>query len=245
MTSTSFDAESSRELLHAEDAALRRMATMRAEIKHLTATRELDESSNYKLLHRIVDQWYKVRSIREKNGFTSSTTQLIFDELARDEDEQRQMLQREVEFEVLEAREEHEWRYILMMERYNARVRAAAKQASGGAQPSTDVPKPLFPVFDEQEIRADITKRIIDASVPLDEPMLRPILRKDGKITGREGQLAQTETDRRKGVVKYRYYVILSLNGKDVAKTDVKELKVDFTVPFGEIMSVVVHKWPT
>ncbi|KAK2193955.1 hypothetical protein NP493_4g07037 [Ridgeia piscesae] len=107
-----------------------------------------------------------------------------------------------------------------------------------------EITKPEKP---QQVTAADLRDRILQKYDEIrrkpGEPMLYPELSNGASITATK-QCPSKEQQRRADVNRYKVYVRITFNNKEVSRTPARLLGQDFTVHFAQIFNVEIVQWP-
>jgi len=98
-------------------------------------------------------------------------------------------------------------------------------------------------VFDEEKVLNGIKERNATRRRKPGEPILVPELQSAAVVTPTE-QCPRGELQRRAAMKNANYFVKVLFNDIEVSRTKTRLMSSDFTVPFGEILSIKILQWP-
>eukprot|EP00818_Percolomonas_sp_WS_P008297 CAMPEP_0117448902 /NCGR_PEP_ID=MMETSP0759-20121206/7651_1 /TAXON_ID=63605 /ORGANISM="Percolomonas cosmopolitus, Strain WS" /LENGTH=1533 /DNA_ID=CAMNT_0005241325 /DNA_START=194 /DNA_END=4791 /DNA_ORIENTATION=- len=213
----------------------RRMHKIRQELKENRKLLQEERTHQVDIVNNIIRTWNQIKEVRKRQGFMVARYGVTFQQIDHNEAEDLQDLEQEVEHEVEEAREDAEYEFRQKQQIFDRTV-------INDDDSLAEFPMlPETPDFDDHKIRKSIKKLIMSGRRAPGAPEFVPQI---GSIVRNEQQISESEEERGIAFRRYKYFIKVCINGHTVNHTKTKRLNRDFTVVFGEILPISLHKWP-
>jgi coiled-coil and C2 domain-containing protein 2A len=235
-----------------------RLSQCRRDIFQTLFEKKGEEEMEFALFKDISRLWTDLKQIRVEQGYTSTTTKMVFEIEPCDAEREKIERAKDIEDEVLYRREEHEnliMQYKKAVKEYEKKIRRLRRRharSTGGDQYSSEinlladeVPAPQKPLpFSEEDVRAEIVRSYLETVPPPESSRLVPKL--EAMVVTPKQQCESGEQQRREDVGAMKYRLSVLVNGKEAARSSDWHLDQHlFVVRFKEIFGVKVRRWPS
>ncbi|XP_066919925.1 coiled-coil and C2 domain-containing protein 2A-like [Clytia hemisphaerica] len=233
----------------------KRMREFQNDIRELRTNIENDEIKERSLLMHILQTWQMLKKLREFQGYINTSTTLkvrkVLTNKADDEeriqkeimeklDEQRILFQEQNASEIAEYEEN-----LLKWKKYMRKKKKMAQgSVKGDKRQLVPVEKPTRPLgFDEEQVSAELRQTHGQLRRKPGEPLLVPEIQNGAVISANEA-CPRSEQARRVALKNDKYIIKVLFNDVEVSRTSPKTLSNEFTVQFGELLTIKILQWP-
>ncbi|XP_071499381.1 coiled-coil and C2 domain-containing protein 2A-like [Diadema antillarum] len=250
----------------------RQVQDYKTEIRQTRRLRDYELQHDRQLLRGMLKTWREIKKLRETDNCINTPVKLTIRKEETNAAEDEAVIARELKEELAEERENYEEEYSRQVEQYRAALqnwkeekklnkkKKRKKSESGSRENLTDAgqdgeneeedlmeetPKPTKPVhgFQEDEVTQQISEKLKKIRRKPGEPELHVEMSNSAVITPTK-DCSRPEQARRNDLQRYRCFVKVLINEKEVSRTTTKSLSSDFTVHFGSIFNVQIVTWP-
>ncbi len=219
-------------------------------IKQTRILRDVEDHNDIAIVKKMVAIWNQLKELRESQGFTSTPLQLLIKKIPSDMNEDLANLERQLDSEMKEMKEDHHTAFAEQIETYRRQLKEyeQTKQTDNPPQDSEAAPAPTMPEwrdFDEKAARQSLLERYKKTKRKPGNPILIPILSNNNAhdITPTES-CPVPEQHRRSEIAKTQLYIKLTANNRLVTKTQPRNLNIEFEVEIGELFTLQLVRWP-
>ncbi|XP_041483934.1 coiled-coil and C2 domain-containing protein 2A-like isoform X2 [Lytechinus variegatus] len=247
---------------------MQKVKDYKVEIRQTRRLRDYELQHDRQLMKQILKTWRDIKKLREKDNCINTAVKLSVRKEEANASEDEAIWKREIEDEIDEQREDHDDDYQLQIDRYRATLQEwkqenkakkkskKKKKKSGSQENLTETgqneedeeeekPKPIKPSFkfDEDESRDRIKEKMTQIRRKPGETILHLEVSNTAVITPTQ-DCSRQEQQRRNDMQRYRCFIKVLINDKEVSRTTTKSLTSDFTIHFGNIFNVEIVHWP-
>ena len=254
----------------------KRLTSYRTEIKAIRGERDAVSKSEKELTKSILTAWKEIRDLRKKQNFTITGHKLSIHKESTNLDEDNKAWQYEIEKEMLEKEQEFEENRAEKREKYEQELelwkvshaeRKEVRQRHKRHQKDMEKgrgsidakqfaedeellsrPEPEKP-REPDELRTGAVRERLEAAArehrrQPGEPKLLLELALNGKTTRDADIYDNREINRRNQVNKTKIFFKIFFNGKEVCQSSSKLVGQDFIIPVGHIFPIQILHWP-
>uniref|UniRef100_X1Z7B6 C2 domain-containing protein n=1 Tax=Capitella teleta TaxID=283909 RepID=X1Z7B6_CAPTE len=243
----------------------KRLQEYNEEIKLTRKLRDAELAADRALLKHIIQTWKEIKSLRQFQNFTNTPVKLVIKKEPTDKAKEDEEWEAEIEEEMEEMRLESQIEYTTLLQTYHTDLEAWKKQKlekalkrskkrgrrqSQGTDKDQDlldeedIPKPEKPkAFNDVELRTQVFDKYSQIKRKPGEPKIHFELSNGASITP-TNSCPKGEQSRRNEVNRYKVFVKVLFNGKEVSRTSPKPLGQDFAVNFAQIFNIEIMRWP-
>ena len=219
---------------------------LREIIRQTRILRDQEENNDVLIVKKLTVIWEHIKLIRQQQGFAMTTHSLAIKKYKTEMEEDVNILEKQLQSELNELREDHQTRFAQQLEEYRKQVRMIeyTKQLDASKINPQDLPPiPQFREFDEEGARRNIIERYKQTKRKPGAPILVPVLTyaPDPEPTT---SFPPLEISRRFEISKSQFYCKLFVNNRFVTKTKLYTLTADFVVELNELFTLQLVKWP-
>ncbi|XP_030838722.1 coiled-coil and C2 domain-containing protein 2A isoform X2 [Strongylocentrotus purpuratus] len=249
---------------------MQKVKDYKVEIRQTRRLRDYELQHDRQLTKGMLKTWRDIKKLREKDNCINTAVKLSIRKEEANAHEDEAVWKREIEDEIEEMRQNHDDDYQMQMDRYRAALQEwkdgnkakkkgkKKKKKSGSQENLTETgeedegegsevekPKPIKPSakFDEEEARERIREKIALIRRKPGETILHLELSNTAVITPTP-DCSRQEQQRRNEMQRYRCFIKVLINEKEVSRTATKSMTSDFTMHFGNIFNVQIVHWP-
>lgn len=235
----------------------KRTREFQLEIREIHLNKENNEIQERTLLMNLLRTWRKIKMLRESQNFVNtSVTIKVRKELTNRTDDEKNIekeIQERLQGERALFEEQHvddKQNYkaqLLNWKQYRKYMKRKQQKANTENESVPEIPEVLKPEpppsFDQKETERNLREHIFQCRRKPGEAILVPELQTGAVITP-NGECPRQEQVRRSAMKSAKYMIKVLFNDLEVSRTATRPLTADFSVQFGEILSIKILQWP-
>jgi coiled-coil and C2 domain-containing protein 2A len=219
---------------------------IRTVIRQTRILRDQEENNDVLIVKKLAAIWEHIKMIRQQQGFAMTTHTLAIKKYKTTAEEDVATLEKQLQSELNELREDHQTRFAQQLDEYRKQVRMVeySKQLDASQLSPDELPPiPQFKEFDEEAARRSIIERYKQTKRTPGSPILVPVVT---YLPAPEtaGSFPPLEISRRFEIQKSQLYCKLLVNNRFVTKTKPYTLTPDFVIEVNELFTLQLVKWP-